>query len=67
MIVALIAVLVQGITLNNQDAVTNMLDCYDYIIVGGGISGLVVANRLTEDPEGTRDYTTNQLNILTLS
>jgi ribulose 1,5-bisphosphate synthetase/thiazole synthase len=22
---------------------------YDYVVVGGGISGLVVANRLTED------------------
>lgn len=23
---------------------------YDYVVVGGGTSGLVVANRLTEDP-----------------
>lgn len=25
---------------------------YDYVIVGGGVTGLVVANRLTEDKSG---------------
>lgn len=27
----------------------NLRDEYDYVIIGGGLSGLVVANRLTED------------------
>lgn len=31
---------------------TELGDAYDYVIVGGGLSGLVVANRLTEDPDG---------------
>ncbi|KAI9780262.1 MAG: hypothetical protein M1839_006822 [Geoglossum umbratile] len=39
---------VWGIDLNIHDA---PLPSYDYIIVGGGISGLAVANRLSEDPD----------------
>lgn len=28
-------------------------DTYDYVIVGGGVTGLIVANRLTEDKNST--------------
>ena len=30
---------------------TDLLPEYDYVVVGGGVGGLVVANRLSEDPD----------------
>jgi choline dehydrogenase-like flavoprotein len=38
---------------------------YDYVIVGGGLSGLVVANRLTEDEEGTSIKLLRRTKVLT--
>ena len=35
------------------DDASHLKHDYDYVVIGGGTSGLVVANRLTEDPEGT--------------
>ncbi len=31
------------------DRASDILQIYDYVVVGGGLSGLVVANRLSED------------------
>lgn len=31
--------------------ISQLRPVYDYVVIGGGTSGLVVANRLTEDPE----------------
>ena len=33
-------------------SVDQLHDSYDYVVIGGGTAGLVVANRLTEDPKG---------------
>lgn len=31
---------------------TQLIESYDFVIAGGGLSGLTVADRLTENPKG---------------
>ena len=45
--------LAQGVLLHSRDIDELTTDTFDYVVVGCGISGLVVTNRLSEDPTRT--------------
>ncbi len=38
------------------DDISNLRPEYDYVVIGGGTSGLTVANRLTENPQSMYLY-----------
>ncbi len=38
---------------SSKNGSSTLLPAYDYVVVGCGISGLVVANRLSENRNGT--------------
>lgn len=52
-VAALLAPSTHSVRLHGRDINEPLLEYYDYIVVGCGISGLVVTNRISEDPSRT--------------
>ena len=55
---ALLLMPLAAATIIGPDNINQLRASYDYIIVGGGASGLTVANRLSEDASSTFTHLT---------
>lgn len=63
-LMGLAAALPSGELVEKRDTSAQAANTYDYVIVGGGVSGLIVANRLSENKKGKSfPYTSVRLTL----